>query len=130
MRNISFALTTQQIRNQSKTVTRRIGWKFLTIGDLLQPIEKGQGIKKGEHVKKIGPPIRVTRVTRERLDRLISEPEYGRAEVAAEGFSTPRYEFPERHTPTGFVSFFCSSHGCQQWDEVTRVEFKYVEAPA
>ncbi len=29
MRNISFALTTQQILDQQKDVTRRLGWLFL-----------------------------------------------------------------------------------------------------
>jgi len=34
-RNISFALTTQQVRNRTKTVTRRAGWLFLKAGDIL-----------------------------------------------------------------------------------------------
>lgn len=52
MRNISFALTTEQIRNQTKTVTRRVGWANLKPGTLLQPIEKGQGLKKGDRARK------------------------------------------------------------------------------
>ena len=57
MRNISFAKTTEQVRLQRKTVTRRVGWLFLKHGDLLQPIVKGQGIQKGGTVEKIGAPI-------------------------------------------------------------------------
>ena len=47
-RNMSFAMTTEQVRNQTKTVTRRQGWRFLNAGDILQPVVKGMGLKKGE----------------------------------------------------------------------------------
>lgn len=124
MRNISFALTTVQIWGQSKTVTRRLGWAFLKHGDLIQPVEKSQGLKKGQHVKKIGCPIRVVDVRRERLDRMISDDRdnahrIGTPEVAAEGFPLM--------SAVGFVSMFCNHNGCQQWDDVTRIQFEYVE---
>jgi hypothetical protein len=57
VRNISFALTTAQVRARTKTVTRRVGWTFLKPGDLLQPVVKCRGLKKGERVEKIGGPI-------------------------------------------------------------------------
>jgi hypothetical protein len=47
MRLISFALTTGQIRNRTTTVTRRLWWKNLKPGTLLQPVEKAPGLKKG-----------------------------------------------------------------------------------
>lgn len=59
---MSFALTTDQVRRRTKTVTRRMGWRRLKPGTLLQPIVKGQGIPKGGHVETIGGPIRVLRV--------------------------------------------------------------------
>jgi hypothetical protein len=59
-RNISFALTTDQVRSRTKTVTRRLGWKDLKPGTLLQPVVKAQGIPKGGKVEKIGGLIRVT----------------------------------------------------------------------
>jgi len=34
MRNMSFSMTVDQIRDGSKTVTRRLGWLFLNFGDL------------------------------------------------------------------------------------------------
>jgi hypothetical protein len=67
VRLISFSLTTDQIRNRTKTVTRRLGWARLKPGTLLQPIVKGQGIPKGGKVETIGGPIRVVRVDREPL---------------------------------------------------------------
>lgn len=38
-RNMSFALTTSQIRDRSKTVTRRFGWWFLVPGDQVWAVE-------------------------------------------------------------------------------------------
>lgn len=134
MRNISFAMTTDQVREQTKTVTRRIGWKTLKPGTLLQPVVKAQGLKKGESVRKIGRPICVVSVRRERLDRM-QEPVYGEQECRAEGF-------PEM-TPAEFVAMFCATHripDTRPWglprnrrtpfpmlpcDEVTRIEFSY-----
>lgn len=122
MRSISFSLTTPQVRVRLKTVTRRTGWRFLRPGDLLQPVVKAQGIKRGAHVEKIGNPIRVVSVRRERLDAMLEDPDYGRDEVAREGFAGD----PEKGTPEGFVDFFADSHRCRPQDEITRIEFEYM----
>lgn len=122
MRNISFALTADPVRRQTKTVTRRLNWTFLEGGELLQPVKQGQGIPKGGHVERIGGPIRVVNVHRERLDRMTEDLAYGRREVVLEGF-------PEM-TLTAFVTFFCDHNGCQPHDFVTRIEFSYTEAGA
>ena len=122
MRNISFALTTEQIRNQTKTVTRRVGWASLKPGTLLQPVVKGQGIPKGGTVEKIGGPIRVVSVRRERLDAMIpaaSDCRVGDSECVAEGFPLM--------WPQEFVTMFCDHNGCQIWDEVTRIEFVFCD---
>lgn len=132
MRNISFALTTEQIRKQTKTVTRRIGSEFLKHGDLLQPVEKCQGLKNGERMTKIGGPIRVVSVRREPLSA-IQKPD-----VIREGFPNL--------TAAEFVDFFCRNNRIQFWpelgergyphrrsrpcqpsDEVTRIEFEDVK---
>lgn len=121
MRNMSFALTTQQILEQRKTVTRRLGWKFLKAGDLLQPVKKCQGIKPGESVEKIGGPIRVERISRETLSDLISHDgrERGWIEVCREGFPST--------SPLDFIAMFCEHmRPCQPNWEVTRIEFSYV----
>lgn len=135
MRNMSFMLTTAQIKNRTKTVTRRVGWTFLKPGDLIQAIEKGQGLKKGEKVKRLAV-LRVETVRRERLDLMHNETGYGLREAAREGF-------PDM-TGKQFVNFFCSTHKVpdkRAWggllkkrtpfpmlpcDEVTRIEFSYV----
>ena len=115
MRNISFALTRDHVRNRTQTVTRRIGWTFLKVG-VLQPIVKGQGIKQGEHVEKIGGPIRVVSVRREPLWR---RRQYSRDEAAREGF--PQWGFRE------FADFYAEVNRCGLRDKVTRIEFEYTE---
>jgi hypothetical protein len=116
--NMSFALTTAQILNQTKTVTRRLGWVRLKPGTLLQPIEKGQGLKKGESPTLIGAPIRVVNVRREPLERVA----YGFEETAKEGFA----DHPQKQWPSAFMDFFCRSHKhCTPQTEITRIEFEY-----
>lgn len=113
MRNMSFALTTAQVRNRTKTVTRRIGWAFLKPGTLLQPVVKCQGLKKGERVEKVGGPIKVVSVRREPLHRINS------IDCVAEGFIS--------YHPEEFIEMFCRHNGCARDAEVTRIDFSYVE---
>lgn len=116
MRNISFAMTTPQLLAGTKDVTRRLGWVDVRPGQLLRAIEKGQGLKKGEQVVALAL-ILVVSARLERLDRLITEPDYGVEEVRREGF--PKMSQVE------FINFFCSSHtGCFPEREITRIEFK------
>ena len=115
MRNMSFMLTTAQVRAQTKTVTRRIGWSRAKVGDVVQPVEKGQGLKKGEHVVKLGPPIRIVAVWREEL-RDISP-----ADVRREGF-------PEM-TREEFIAMLTRHNRCEPQTIVTRIEFEYTAPP-
>lgn len=123
MRNMSFSLTTPQVRARTKLVTRRLGWTFLRPKQHVRAVEKGQGLKKGEHVEHLDV-IRIVSVRRERLSRLLDEVNYGFAEVAAEGFAG----HPQYGTPSGFVTMFCATHGCKPTQEVTRIQFEYLEA--
>lgn len=118
MRQISFALTTRQFIAGTKTVTRRMGWKNLKPGTLLCAVEKSQGLKKGEKVKKLGT-IRVVSVRREKLRQMTVDQDYGGREVRAEGFAD--------YFPEAFVSMFCRTHkGCEPSTEITRIEFERV----
>jgi len=92
MRNISFALTTQQFRDQSKDVTRRLGWKNLKAGDQLMGCEKCQGIRPGESIVRLGA-IEIISVRFEPLNRMSRWKEltnreigYGKTEAIREGF--------------------------------------------
>lgn len=112
-------LTMAQIRDRSKTVTRRDGWKILKAGDLLCAVEKSQGLGKGGKLTRIAT-IRVVNVRREPLKRMAADPAYGKREAVLEGF--PNMDGPE------FCNFFMDSHkGVTPSTEITRIEFEYVD---
>lgn len=120
MRNMSFALTTKQILNQTKTVTRRDGWRFLKPGDLIQAVEKGMGLKKGEKVKKLAV-LKVVSVRQEPLNEIHKVSNYWREELDKEGF--PHFEYPYQ-----FTDMFIKSHkGVRDTTPITRIEFEYVD---
>jgi hypothetical protein len=110
---MSFMLTTEQVRTRTKRVTRRLGHKDIKVGELRQPIVKGQGLKKGEKVQKINGPIRFTAVSYEPLEAITPE------DVIKEGFPGM--------TPFEFITMFRQHAHCLANDEVTRIEFEYVE---
>jgi hypothetical protein len=112
MKRISFALTTDQVLAQTKTVTRRIGWNTLKVGDKLQPIYKGMGLKKGEKQQLLSGPIEVVSVRKEPIEAITQ------SDVIAEGF-------PE-WTSQDFVDFLCKKHKVKPSQIVTRIEFSYL----
>lgn len=126
MRNMSFALTVDQIMDGSKDVTRRLGWEFIKVGDLLRPVRKCMGLRPGEKLSVLRDPIRVVGVRREPLRRMIDDIEYGFEEVRREGFAW----HPEYRLPSTWVAMFCATHkGCTPDRVITRIEFTYeVEA--
>lgn len=110
-RNISFMLTTEQVRNRTKTVTRRNGWAWLKEGEILNGVNKCQGLKKGEHPVKLAT-IRAVSVRREPLNAITQE------DVIREGF--PDW------TPAQFVAFYAKHNGGDEHMIVTRIEFEYL----
>jgi hypothetical protein len=109
--NISFSLTTPQVLNRTKFVTRRLGWEELQVGQRLVAIEKGQGLKKGEKVRRLCT-IKVLEVRREPLNAITQE------DVTLEGF-------PDM-TREEFIKFFCKANRCQPTTIITRIRFGYV----
>jgi len=116
MRNISFSMSTEAVRRREKTVTRRLAWWDLEPGTLLQPVEKAQGLKKGERVKRIGGPIRVVHVKAEPLHIMRF---YVREECVREGFPDMSVE--------DFIAMFCHANRCDPDVTVNRIEFEYVD---
>lgn len=113
MRNMSFALTTEQVRNQTKTVTRRFGWWFLIPGDVVQPILKSMGLKKGEKIQRIGPPIRILSTRCEMVSDVTE------AEIILEGFpKMKRFNFMLLLTDNFRKAAECTP--------VNRIEFEYL----
>lgn len=112
-RMMSFALTTAQFEDGTKTVTRRKKWLHLKPGDLFIGIEKGMGLKKGEKVRRLKRPLRrCVSNTRERLDTITPE------EVAREGF-------PGK-SPEWFVGLYCRANGGDGSQDTSRIEFEEV----
>lgn len=110
-RYMSFSLTTKQIREKTKTVTRRIGWKDLKTGTILNACEKCMGLKKGEKISFISQ-IRVTDVRLEPLDAI------DKADLAKEGFL--------EQEPEDYIAMFTQHNKCKRDDLVTRIEFEYL----
>ncbi len=114
-RLISVALTEAAVADRSKTVTRRIGWRHVAVGDRLTLCRKVMGRRRQDGF--VEPLVRlaevqVVDVRREPLNAITA------TDVALEGF--PDW------TPSEFVAFFCKSMRCEQWTEVTRIEWRYL----
>jgi len=97
-------------RNRSKTVTRRLGWDNLRPGERFMGVEKGQGLKKGEHVTR----LHAATCTDNRAEPLNA---ITPADVVREGFPCK--------TPEWFVAMFCAANRCGPKSIVNRVEFEH-----
>ena len=114
MRLMSVSLTEQQVRERRKPVTRRLGWKDLRAGERLMLCLKVMGLRLGERIVRM-TPVEVVSVWREPLSVIAAE------DVAAEGF--PDW------TPAELVEFLCRTRaGCNRDTEVTRIEWRYLDA--
>lgn len=111
-RNMSFMLTTEQVRDRSKTVTRRLGWWNVKGGEILNACEQCQGIKRGEKINKLAR-IRVLNSCPTHLADI------SREDCKREGF--PKLQ------PHEFVEMFCQHNKCLPSTTVNRIEFEYLD---
>lgn len=112
--NMSFALTTRQYNERTKTVTRRLGWKNLKPGQTFTGVEKSQGLKKGETVKRLHDSRCISNIP----EPLKAIHDYPNGETAKEGF-------PDM-SPREFVDMFCKHNDCLPTDEIQRIEFEHL----
>ncbi len=112
-RNMSFAMTTDQIRARTKTVTRRFGWRFLKPGDQVRAVVKSMGLKKGEKVQPLAM-LRIASVSLEPLNAITPD------DVIKEGF--PDW------TPEQFVQMLVDHYKVDPGAEINRIEFEYCGA--
>ena len=110
-RNMSYAMTTQQMRDGSKDVTRRFGWWFLKPGDYVWAVEKAMGLKKGEKVKRICL-IQIVSTRPEPLNAI------KQSDVVREGFPGWR--------PRRFVKMLVDHYKADPSKIVNRIEFETV----
>ncbi|WP_182878564.1 hypothetical protein [Mycobacteroides abscessus] len=113
---LSAALTTDQVIDRSKDVTRRLNWLHISVGTPLTVCTKVQGRKAGEPLIRLAEVV-VVSLRREALGAITSE------DCVREGF--PHYE------PAQFVEFFCRHmRGCTPQTLITRIEWLYVPGQA
>lgn len=114
MRRMSFAMTSHQLLDGSKTVTRRLGWKSLRTGDTVKAVSKVMGFRKGERAQVYGT-CEIVSVRREPIDAITD------ADVLAEGF-------PGKDA-AWFVEFFCKAMRVRPDQLCTRIEFRFSSEP-
>lgn len=128
MRRISFALTTDAVLARTKTVTRRLGWKFAKVGDRYLAVDK----LRTSSARKLAV-IEVVDIRVEPL-QAIEDLDYhseGRAEVRREGgmpagrerCGACKGEFSD--CPSCFVWMFMRAMKVSRLDTVRRIEFRY-----
>ena len=123
-RLMSVSMTEQAVIERRKTVTRRKGWLMLKPGDRLTLCRKTQGRKPGEPLVRLAE-VEVVSVRRERLRALTDDLDYGCAEVRLEGMASDDPGI----FPSVFVDqYFIRAQGMTPDDEVTRIEWRYLDA--
>ncbi len=117
-RQMSFKLTQDQMRNRTKSVTRRVGWASLKEGDLITAVVQAQGLKLRESPITLGM-IKIVGCRAELLSRIIDEPEYGEREMVLEGFPDMK--------PEDFVVMLEATNKDANVGIINRIEFEFVE---
>ena len=115
MRNMSFSMTTDQMRRKAKTVTRRMVWKNLEIEDRVRAVVKARGLRKGETVEPIGV-IKIESLWWEPL-RDITD-----ADVVREGYHNEGRDW--------FIEKFCKAMKCTPLTMVHRIGFAHLNVCA
>lgn len=111
-RNMSVALTTQQVMDETKDVTRRLRWLHVYVGDELNLVNKTMGFKKSEKPV-VFKRVRVVSIRREALAEITPD------DCRREGFP--------HLTPAEFVAFFCKHNKCTPATIITRIEWSYIQ---
>jgi hypothetical protein len=124
---MSVALTEEGVRERRKTVTRRLGWKFLKPGDRLVLCPKVQGRKRRDGT--VEPLVRlaeveVVSVRRERLWDITDEDI--RCEAVDPGVFEECYTDTGLPTPQSWIAWFCEQMNVMPDAAVTRIEWLYL----
>ncbi len=126
MRNMSFYLTTEAFKSGRKDVTRRLGWAYLKPGDHFMAVEKAQGLKKGEKIKRLGECVCIYNDS-EKLKDIEYVPLRSINNKVNYFWSEPTREgFPDL-SPEEFVKMFCRKMKCTPETIVQRIEFMRID---
>lgn len=130
-RLMSVSLTEQAVRERRKTVTRRLGWRFLKPGDQLLLVRKAMGRRRKDGT--LEPlvclaEVEVVSVRREPLWD-ITDDDIAR-ECVDPALCDEVYTDSGLPTPTSWVQWFCEQMGCRPDTEITRIEWRYLDQEA
>lgn len=132
-RRMSCAMTIGQVRDRTKTVTRRHidTWRTLQAGDRLTLIEKGMGLAKGER-QVVLAEVEIVSVRVEPILAVTVD------EIRAEGFD------PDEMSPVEWATWWAGHHGYSipirphTWEprnvsdldgiECRRIEWRYLDS--
>lgn len=123
-RLMSVAFTEAAVRNRTKTVTRRKGWLFAKPGDRVTLCRKVMGRRKGEPLERI-VDVEIVSVTRQQLG-LVRAP----GELTKEGFPELEQWPGPFQGAQRFIERYFEPQGLGWGDEVTRIEWRYLDDEA
>lgn len=112
---MSVSHTADAVIARQKTVTRRLGWRFLKPGDRLTLCRKVMGRRRGEPLERLAE-VEVVDIRRERLDDISP------GDIIREGFATPAGFAADRER---FIDLFRDVIGAGPATIVTRIEWRY-----
>ena len=122
---MSVSHTEQAVVERRKTVTRRLGWRFLKPGDRLTLCRKVMGRKPGEPLVRLAE-VEVVDVRRERLTALRW------ADIEREGVPTSEWALGSHDAvcrdcgPWSWADWYVRTMGVRGDAEVTRIEWRYL----
>ena len=119
---MSVAYTEDAVRARTKTVTRRLGWRFLKPGDRLTLCRKVMGRKPGEPLERIAD-VEIVDVRREPLIDMTPD------DVDREGVPTEHFGYLVDGRPPAvtWVGWFADTMRISPFDDVTRIEWRYLD---
>ena len=116
-RLMSCSATEQAVVDRTKTVTRRLGWRFLEPGDQLTLCRKVMGRKRADGT--VEPLVRLAEVT---VESVVFEPLWM---IAWRADDVAREGVPDVETPTAFIEFYSAAFSCNHETVITRIEWSY-----
>jgi hypothetical protein len=129
---MSVSHTTQAVIERRKTVTRRLGWKFLKPGDRLTLCRKVQGRRRRdgtvEPLERLAE-VEIANIAIMPLDlSFISYPgDIEREGVSVEEWDRYRYD-PWAPLDLAWIKWFAATMGCEPATQITRIEWRYLDA--
>lgn len=110
---MAVSLTEDAVVTRTKTVTRRVGWRHVRVGDTLTLCRKVMGRKKGEPIVRLAE-VEIVAIHTEMLGMITER------DVIDEGL--------DPMTVSEFIDFFCATHkGATPSTPVTVIRWKYLD---